>query len=59
MFLPFYSHKRNLKMCFGPVESFGPVLMSLVIKQTEKRDKLPSIERILPKQNSSNFFGKY
>lgn len=46
-------------MCFGPVESFGPVLMSLVIKQTEKQDKLPSTETVIPKQSSSNFSGKY
>lgn len=53
MFPLSYSHKINLKMCFGPV------LMSLVIKQMEERDKLPSTEIILPKQISSNFSGKY
>lgn len=46
-------------MFIGSVESFGPALMSLVIKETEKQDKLPSIETILPKQNSSNFSDKY
>lgn len=34
MFPPSYTHKRNLKMCFGPAGSFGLILMSLVIKQT-------------------------
>lgn len=45
-------------MFIAPVESFGPALMSLVIIQTEKQDKLPSIETILPKQNSSDFSEK-